>query len=149
MGFSVVTQFRDIQVLGPTQVLDVERVGFVTSPSSIYAEFPVPMSTWRAGGAGVLIGPLSDAIENLIAGTAATTASYLQDVDDNGLLADYLDVVVEYVPPDGVRPPMTTTVRIPLDAFLAGGDPWFTRLSASPQSLVDAAYQSLEQTAGL
>jgi hypothetical protein len=156
-SYRVVGQFRDIQVLGPTNVMDVQRIQFVTSPSAIYAEFPVPLST--AGKPGplftpaqvdILIGPLAESIENLIAGSAATTASYLQDVTDSGLLADYLDVVVEYDPADGFRPPMTTTVRIPLDAFLAaGGDPWFARLAASPQSLVDEAYQALAGTANL
>lgn len=148
-SFSVVSQIRTVQVLGPTQVLDVEQVGFVTHPTGIYAEFPVPLVTWRQGGAGTLIGPLSEAIENLIAGSAATGASYLQDIDESGLLVDFLDVIVEYVPPDGTRPPMTTSVPIPLEAFLAAGDVWFAQSGVSPAQLVDEAYQALAATAGL
>src|SRR5438309_6749385 len=148
-SFTVLSQSREVQVLGPTQVLDVERVGFVTHPTGIYVETPVPLVDWLAQGAEPWLGPLADTIEGLIADTAAVDGSFVQDVDAAGLLIDYVEFVVEYVPPGSLGLPQTTTVRIPLGALSAATDPFFGTLAASPDTLINNAYAALAATAGL
>jgi hypothetical protein len=157
-NYTVVSQRRTVQVLSPTQVADVEEVGFVTHPTGIYAQREVPYQAWAAEGAGSWIGTLATAIENLISGGLATTAMFVQDVDTTGLLTDYLDFTVSYTPSSGPGLPMTTTVRVPVNALTQdqsfGGaiDTYFGG-SASPttdpaQALRDA-YDALQATAGL
>lgn len=148
-GYSVVSQVRGVRVMGPTQVLDVETVGFVTHPTGIYAEYPVPLDLWKAGDAGTLLAPLAQQIEQQIAEGLAKTGSYVNDVDDNGLLVDYIDYVVEYRDPSGFRPPQTTVVRVSLESLLGGLDPWAVNLEGSVQNLLVAAYDALAATAGL
>lgn len=146
-SYQVISQIKSVQVLGPTRVIDVEQVGVVTSPSGIYFEYPVPFDTFLDHEGRAVIGPLVDAIEEVMAGSAAIGASYFQDVDAAGLLVDYLDVVVEFIP-GGARPPMTTTIPISLASFSATGDPFLVGLATSPQSLIAEAYAALEATAG-
>src|SRR5207237_8896274 len=128
------------QALGPNSGEDVERYAFFTLPSLIYAEYPIPYSLWTGGGWESFIGDIASGVENLIADTPAIGASFLQDTDANGLLADYFDVVVEYVSPNPLATPFDGTVRIPLDGFLAAGDPFFARLGGSPSGLVQQEY---------
>ena|SRR5438105_135586 len=140
---------RDVQVLGPNRVQDVERYSFYTIPSNIYGEYPIPYSLWTSGGWEGFVGDIASGVENLIADTPAIGASFLQDDDANGLLADYFDVVVEYVSPNPLADSYRGTVRIPLDGFLAAGDPFFARLGSSPAGLVQQEYDRLVAAAGL
>lgn len=146
-SYSPATSHRSVQVLGPTQVADVQQAGFVTHPTGIYAEYPVPLPVWKDDRGAGLIEAIASGIEGLIASTAAVTGSYVQDLDANGLLVDYIEFVVEYVAQGGLGLPMTTTVLIPLESFLAAGDPFFFQFAGNPAQLIDDAYQGLAQFA--
>jgi hypothetical protein len=144
MGYRVETQVRSVQVLGPTQVVPVQQAGIRTSPSAVYVEYPVPLTLWKQNQGADVLGPIADGIEGVIAQGLAVGGSYVQDYDTNGLLVDYCEMVVEYIPPGALGIPQTATVLIPLEAFIAsGGDPFFTRLGVSPQSLLTEAYDHL------
>jgi len=147
-NYGVVTQNRSVRVLGPTEVIDTEEVGIVTRPTGIFVEYPLPLSLWRTRAGFEILGSLAAGIEQQISEGLAVGGSYVQDYDANNLLVDYCEMVVQYTPTDG-RPPMSTTVLIPLESFIAAqGDPFFAGLGASPQSLLSAAYDTLVATAG-
>jgi len=147
-NYTVVSQRRTVQVLSPQEVIDVEEVGFITKPSGVYAQREVPLAAWSAEGAAAWIGPLATAIEGLISGGLATSASFVQDVDDSGLLTDYVEFVVTYTPTDGLGLPMSTFVRVPVNALTL--DTQFgTFLGTSPADQLRAAYDALVATAGL
>lgn len=148
-NYSVISQNREVQVLGPTEVIDVEKVGIRTKPSGVYVEYPLPLKLWETRAGFDILGSLAAGIEQQISEGLAVGGSYVQDYDANNLLVDYVEMVVQYVPTDG-RPPMTTGVLIPLEAFIASsaGDAWFVSLGGSPASLLSAAYDTLAATAG-
>jgi hypothetical protein len=153
---SVVSQTPGTQVLSPTQVLDIMRVGFVTSPTGVYAERMVPVAAWKAGGAADWIAPLATAIEDMISGGLASYAYWGQEVDPaTNLLADFVSFVVTYDPGDG-RPVQEAIATVPVadlttdvqffdvGRFFPGqtGAP-----SQSPQDVVRATYDRLVATA--
>lgn len=148
-SFNVVSANAEPLVLSPKQVLDVMKVGFVTQPTGIYAEVPVPLQAWLQEGEEPNIGPYAETIEGLIANTAAVDADYRNDLDRKGLLVDFLDFIVEYRPPGRIGEPLETRVEVTLGSLGASSDPWFARLAASPESLINKAYQRLVETAGL
>src|SRR2546430_11440824 len=124
-AYNIITQNREVQVLGPTEVIDVEKVGILTKPTGIYVEYPLPLVLWQEQAGFELLGSLASGIEQQISEGLAVGGSYVQDYDANNLLVDYVDMVVEYRPTDG-RPPQRTAVLIPLEAFIAaGGGPFF------------------------
>src|SRR5689334_9654694 len=125
MGYQVTTQVRTVQVLGPTQVIPVQQAGIVTSPSGVYVEYPVPLEMWNNDRGAAVLGPLAAGIEGVIAQGLAVGGSYVQDYDKNGLLVDYFEAIVEYIPPGPLGIPQTTTVLIPCAAFVGlEGDPF-------------------------
>lgn len=147
-NYTVVSQNREVQVLGPTEVIDVEKVGISTRPTGIYVEYPLPLVLWQTRAGFEILGSLAAGIEQQVSEGLAVGGSYVQDYDANNLLVDYVEMIVEYMPTDG-RPPQRTGVLIPLEAFIAAqGDVWFVRLGASPQSLLTDAYDTLVATAG-
>src|SRR5438105_894784 len=107
-NYDVVSQRRTVQVLGQSQVADVMEVGFVTKPSGVYAQREVPYASWAALGAGSWIDTLAVAIEGLMAGGLASGATFVQDVDSTGLLADFIDFTVVYIDPTGAGLPQQT-----------------------------------------
>src|SRR5213083_449173 len=134
-NYGVISQNREVLVLGPTEVIDVEKVGIMTKPTGIYVEYPMPLTLWQTRAGFEILGSLAAGIEQQISEGLAVGGSYVQDYDANNLLTDFVELVVEYDPTDG-RPPQRTTVLIPLEAFIAAeGDPFFARLTASPQAL--------------
>lgn len=156
-SYVVVDQAPVVQVLGPNQVIDAERVEFVTKPSGVYAIREVPLAAWEAEGSAAWIAPLADAIENMIAGGLATDASFVQDtVEGTNLLRDFIEFVVTYDPQDG-RPVMSALARVPVASLTLdtgfGGTlaTYFGGSSASldPAETVRAVYDALVATANL
>lgn len=156
-SFTVVDQSPVTQVLGPTQVIDAERVEFVTKPTGIYAQRIVPLAAWNAEGSAAWIAPLADAIENMIAGGLASYATWLQTVDPaTGLLTDAISFIVTYDPGDG-RPVMSAEAIVPvasltidtqfggvLSTYFGGGS-----TALDPQQTVRDVYDTLVATAAL
>lgn len=156
-SYLVLDQTPTIQVLGPNNVLEVERVEFVTKPSGVYAQRLVPIDAWKAQGSAAWIAPLADAIEGMIAGGLAATATWLQTIDDGtGLLTDAIAFVVVYDPGDG-RPIMSAQAVVPvasltLDTGFGGALASFFGGGASgldPQQAVRDVYDALVATAHL
>ena len=153
----IVDQSPVTQVLGPTQVVDAERVEFVTKPTGIYAQRIVPLAAWNQQGAAAWIAPLADAIENMIAGGLASYASWLQTVDPGtGLLTDAVAFIVTYDPGDG-RPVMSAEAVVPvasltvdtqfggvLASYFGGGS-----TALDPVQTVRDVYDNLVATAAL
>ena len=139
---------RSVQVLGPTQVIDVEEAQVVTAPSGVYFSFPIPLDMWLQNQGADYLGTIASQIEQQISEGLAVTASYIQDVDPSGLLVDYLDFVVQYVPPGGLRGPFEGVVRMPLNLLLAAIDPFFGLGGNSPAELLSAELDRLKALAG-
>jgi len=127
-SYQVASQQRTIQVVGPTQVVDVMEIGAFSEPSNVYFQRYIPFTSWQLlsgpQGLGFWLQPIVDAIEDSLASGAAAAVTFLQDIDvASGLLADFLEFTVSYTPAGGLLP-MTTTVRYPIDNLViefAGG----------------------------
>lgn len=155
--YIVLNQTPATQVLGPQEVIDVERVEFVTKPTGIYAQRLVPRAAWQDGGAAAWIAPLAQAIENMIAGGLASYATWVQAADPaTSLLTDAMDFVVTYDPGDG-RPIQEAIATVPLAAltvdsqfggvlatYFGGGS-----TALDPQQAVRDVYDALVATAAL
>ena len=141
-NFTVVSQRQTVQQLSSGSVIDVESVGFQTSPHNVYCEVLVPIADWQAGNSATYINPVATAIETLMSGQPVSSASFTQDVDPaTNLLADFVSFVVYFAAPGAIAP-MTSTVRV-LVSDLANG------AAGVPTALIQAAASSLQHTAGL
>jgi hypothetical protein len=116
MGYIVLDTQTTIQVISPTTVLDIEYVTASTTPTGVIFAYPLLEETWQANGGGETLGNIATAIENLVTSNHVVGGSNSQDLDNSGLLVDYVDLIVEYDPPNGL--PLQSTVSVPISAFV-------------------------------
>lgn len=155
-GYTVVDSDKTVQVLPGDQAIDVQQVGFVTSPSGVYAVRLIPWQQWLSGDRTAPIQQLAQAIEDLISGGLAVGGDFVQDTDPvTRLLTNSIEFVVAYtVPASGLQ--LTTRVRIPVNALTvdtAFGGALATYFGGSSSTLDPAqalrdAYDALAATAG-
>lgn len=141
-NYTVVSQRHTVQQLSSGNVIDVESVGFQTKPHGVYCEVLVPFTDWQAGNSATYINPVATAIETIMGGQPVASASFTQDVDTtSNLLANFVDFIVVYTAPGGIAA-MTTTVRVSVTSLTQGA-------AGLPTQQIQAAYASLQRTAGL
>jgi hypothetical protein len=140
-NYSIETQRRTVQVLGPTDVLDVMEVGARTRPHGVFFQRSVPYAAWETDGADSFVEPVAASIEGRLGDDFIGGAIYTQDVDATGLLQDLIEFTV-WLPENHA---MTTVVPVQVD--LLGGTDTFVQgiVAAQFQSALDA----LRFTAGL
>lgn len=138
---------REIQVVSPTFVRPVMYVGIFTLPSQVYARFPVDIPAWRRNEGADYLSTIATEIESLIAAGLAVTAQYVQEQDENGLLADFMEFLVRYIPPDGLRGPLDSRVPIALGMLVSEVDPFISRLPGSAENILGEEYRRLQALA--
>lgn len=148
-NYATAGSFPDVQVLSPTKVIAVEVAQAFTIPTAVYFEFPIPRDLWAENLGADYLGTIAGQIEQQISEGLAVTGSYIQTPDDTGLLVDYMDFLVRYTPPGGLRGPFETTVRIPLNTLVAAIDPFFGLTGMSPAEQLSAALDKLKAMAAL
>jgi hypothetical protein len=146
-SYVVVSQNREVQVLGPTTAIPVQKIGISTRPHNVTVEYPIPIQLWPDAGGAELLQTLAAGIEQQISEGLMVGGQYVQTYDDNGLLVDYLDALVRWEDPNHIRPPQETTVLIPLEYFVAAVDPFLGQTGATPADILSKAYDNLARTA--
>lgn len=146
-NYTVISSFATVQVIDPTTVVDVLRIGFRTIPSGIYGRANAPYKD--VGGfkvadadqaASLFIGPLATGIERAVGTGRVSGMSAVEDTNASGLLVDYMDVTVFYSPNTPAQPlTFEAVVRIPVFAF-EGEDAFFGPLVLDP---INATYDGL------
>lgn len=81
-------------VISASQVEDGTTVGFVTHPHEIYCEATLPKAQVDKIGVNTVAEPLAFNIERILNDGLASTAYFVQTVDDSGLLAGAMTFVV-------------------------------------------------------
>ena len=151
MGYTYLGSYSTVQVLAADKVQDILRITFRTTPSGVVAYANAPVASLQAGGvtsaltaADLFAGPMADGIARAIASGKVGGISAVQDIDKSGLLQDYLEVTVEYVSSDPVKPgTFDATVRIA--AYLFTAEEFF---GSAVQGPIDQVYGQLQALAG-
>jgi len=144
-NFVTLGSHRDIQVLSPTLVVDVERVSAATVPHNVTFERIVPLTIFGTSAADAYIGELATAIEQRLDSGLADAAAFTQDVDGSGLIIDAVEFVVSIAGGPDQPFPFSTTVTVPVTLLTA--DPAFVGDLVTP--LFEDALAKLRQTAGV
>lgn len=148
-SFIVVSQNPEVQVLGPTEVIDVQKVGIRTKPTGMYLEYPVPRVIWPSDGGLQILESLASGAEQMISEGLAVSGSYVNDLDASGLLVDYVEFTVQLRDAAGRLLPQTTMARVPEELFIAGADPFAFGLIGDAVAILQAAHDNLAKTAAL
>ena len=146
-AFTALDSYRSVQVTSGTQVQDVEVVTASTNPTGIQFTYAIPLSLWVNNDADSTLTLMSEYLESLVSGHHVVGGSPSQDFDTNNLLADYVDLVIEYNRDSIGLPPLHGTASVPI----AGVVVWASGAAAQgfgggipdPASLCDDEYARL------
>lgn len=134
---------KDIQVISPTSVIDTMVLAALTLPSNIYFEVQVPMEAFNAGSGPEYLSTTATGLEELNAGFMVSNVYWTQDLDANGLIADFAVATVTIPTPAGKTGPFSSEVTFPLGILSA--DPAIYNAVVVPQ--LEAAVAQLEALA--
>lgn len=149
---------QTVQVQSQTSAPDVVAISIYTKPSGIYTTVLVPLAAWKAGTYATYLEPPALLIEqlmgndlgdgaNLVGNPLVTGAAQVQETDENGLLAWFMDFTVTYQQTSGVGGTFSGTVRIPNTSLAS--DSAFTQAinGGTPSQLIIAEYNQLQKLA--
>lgn len=95
-SYALLASYSTVQVVSPTFVNDVVYCTVQTSPSNVIASRPVQASVFSSDGGGTELTNFANAIETLMSLPNVVAGIGGQQIDENGLLADYVIFTVEY-----------------------------------------------------
>lgn len=139
--YTVISASQEIQVLSATTTQEVTRFGIQTHPHEVVAYVNVPQKDVNANAAAPTLEQYALLIEASFNHQGVVGMYFAQDVDQSGLLKDYMVVVVGYEPADPAKPgPYTQDVYLPIVDF--GNAIGYGNTFGGP---VDAAYNRLKR----
>lgn len=148
--------YATVQVTGPTTAVDVLRISASTVPSQVAFTFnapyrglvginvkgEAPTPAQAVAVADRFAAPIAAGIERMMGMGIVAGAAPTEDADTSGLIVDYIEATVEYLPDNPAQQSFSATVRIPTNAF---DEPsFFGPLVATP---IGAAYDALKALA--
>lgn len=150
VNYSVIDSYKTTQVLGGTTVQDVQYMVIRTIPTGITLAYAMAYTTYQAGGPYTILEEISTLLEDLVTNSHVVAGSDVSDLDKDGLLTDYCDLIVELDQSAAGLPPLDGTVSIPVGIIsLYASDPSIASQSGnpSPASLCDEEYKRLQTLA--
>lgn len=150
-NLQVLGSYATVQVTGPQSAVDVLRITARTIPSGVVFTANAPYRNLVGvkpddveGIARTFLVPIATGIERMMGSGIVPVALATEDTDPSGLLIDYIDASVEYVPPGAGFSDFQQVVRIPTQAF---DEPSF--YGPLIGSKIGAAYDGLKKLAAV
>lgn len=141
--YTLLTSSSSVQVLSPTLVQPIVDATIQTKPSGVILDYWIDEATWKAGLGPILLENVAAGVEHIMASEPVTGAVGGQQLDPNGLLAQYVTFTVAYQVPGSNVGPATLDVDVPIGDFgqdaIAGENVGLQDAIAK----IQAAYQQL------
>ena len=147
-GYSLVASYSTVQVLTPTLVNDVQYCTIQTSDSSVFASIPVSAASFNDNQAASELTNFATAIEQIMGLDGVIAGVGGQQIDPNGLLADYVVFTVA-LPSSGTSSgSVTAEASVPV-GLLDFSDAEIGRtLEGQAEDIISATLASLQSAAG-
>lgn len=147
-GYVLVGSYATVQILSPTEIINVIYCTIKTKPSGVTASIPVQEDEFNKGTAGSQLSNFASAIEQIVTYQHVIGAVGAQSIDQSGLYADQVVFTVQYIDP--VRAPYGATATVSIGVGqLDFSDALIGRtLLADAQATIDGVYANLQAAAG-
>jgi len=146
-GYSIQGSYATVQVLSPSLTNPIEYVTIQTSPSGVIASIAVDREVFEKGQAGPELTNFSNAIEQIMARPEVIAGIGSQQLDPNGLLADYVTFTVQYVGPNTARSGVTAEADVPVGMLNFTDGQIGTALLEQVLAIIATSYNALKAAA--
>lgn len=142
-NYQLLTTASSVQVLSPTLVQPIVDATIQTSPHGVIMNYWIDEITWKAGEGPALLEAVAGGVEHIMTSEPVIAGVGSQQLDANGLLAQFVTFTVAYQVPGSNAGPATVDVDVPVGDFgqsaIAGENFGLNDASAR----IQAGYQQL------
>ena len=142
-NYQLLTTASSVQVLSPTLVQPIVDATLRTTPSGVVMDYWIDEATWNAGDGPVLLEAVAGGVEHIMASQPVIAGVGSQQLDANGLLAQYVTFTVAYQVPGSNVGPATLDVDVPVGDFGQDAIAGENFGLADAEAKIQAGYQQL------
>lgn len=113
-SYSIQGSYATVQVITPTLVQPIQYTTIQTQPSGVIASIALDQADFKAGTSTPLLVAFADAIEQIMARSEVIAGIGTQQLDPNGLLADYVTFTVQYTGTGAAASGVTAEADVPV-----------------------------------
>lgn len=146
--YSILGSYKTVRVITPTFTEPIQYVTIQTKPSGVAAALPVDEADFKGGTSGAILQIFADAIETIMNHPEVIAGIGSQQLDPNGLLADYVTFTVQYVGPNTSSSGVTAEADVPVGMLNFTDGAIGALLLEEVDAIIAAAYNALKSAAG-
>lgn len=147
-NYALEASYATVQVLSPTLVNDVVYCTIQTNPSNVVASLPVSQAAFNDNQAVSALTNFAEAIEQVMGIDYVIAGAGTQQIDENGLLADYVTFTIGYPHTAAVGSAITAQADVPV-GLLDFSDAEIGRvLLQEVETITLRVYNNLKSAAG-
>lgn len=145
--YSIQGSYTTVQVITPSLTQPIQYTTIQTQPSGVIASIALDKIDFDAGTSTPLLVSFADAIEQIMADPKVIAGIGTQQLDENGLLADYVTFTVQYVSPNTARTGVTAQADVPVGMLNFTDGAIGALLLTQVDAIIQAAYNALAAAA--
>lgn len=147
-SYSIQGSYSTVQVITPTLVQPIQYTTIQTQPSGVIAAIALDQADFTGGTSNVLLQLFADAIEQIMARSEVIAGIGTQQLDANGLLADFVTFTVQYVGPNTAPSGVTAEADVPVGMLNFTDGAIGRLLLEEVDAIIAQAYNALQAAAG-
>lgn len=147
-SYTIQGSYSTVQVLSPSLVQPIQYTTIQTQPSGVIASIALDQGEFNAGTVAPLLSAFAEAVEQVMSDPRVVAGVGSQQLDANGLLADYVTFTVKYAGPGAAASGVTAEADVPVGLLNFTDGEIGTLLLAEVEAIIAAAYDALRSAAG-
>lgn len=147
-GFSIQGSYSTVQVITPSLTQPIQYTTIQTSPSGVIASIALDKLDFEAGTGSTLLTIFADAIEQIMSHPEVIAGIGTQQLDENGLLTDFVTFTVQYVGPNTASSGVTAEADVPVGLLNFEDGAIGALLLQQVDAIIAKAYNALKAAAG-
>lgn len=147
-SYSIQGSYSTVQVITPSLTQPIQYTTIQSQPSNVIASLPLDKGEFDAGTVGPILTAFSDAIEEIMQRPEVIAGIGSQQIDPNGLLADYVTFTVQYTGANAAASGVTAEADVPVGMLNFTDGAIGGLLLQEVDAIIAAAYNSLQSAAG-
>jgi len=147
-SYSIQGSYTTVQVITPTLTQPIQYTTIQTEPSKVIASIALDKIDFDAGTGATILGIFADAIETIMNHPEVIAGIGSQQLDENGLLADYVTFTVQYVGPNTPSSGVTAEADVPVGLLNFTDGAIGSLLLQEVDAIIATAYNALKAAAG-
>lgn len=146
-GYSIQGSYSTVQVITPSLTQPIQYTTIQTKPSGVIASIALDKIDFEAGTGSTLLQLFADAIETIMNHPEVIAGIGTQQLDENGLLTDYVTFTVQYVGPNTAASGVTAEADVPVGMLNFTDGAIGALLLQEVDAIIAKAYNALKAAA--